>query len=250
MIPCHAAVALCACLSSAFGQTMSEVTVFEGGRDGYHTYRIPAILRAADGALLAFCEGRTHNAADTGDIDIVLRRSTDEGRSWGPLILVVDNGPHTAGNASPILDRRTGRIVLLFNQNFVQDNQTAIQNGTSTATRSAWVCYSDDHGLSWSQPLEITDQVKRPDWRWLAFGPAHGIQLARGPHAGRLLVGAVQNGPNSNGAFGVFSDDTTHDDLGNDQDLLIGAFNAATNRQFVGDIDRIHIHGTATVLRK
>ncbi len=198
---------LCLFSASAFSETLREITVFESGEGGYHTYRIPVVLRAADGTVLAFAEGRKNNAADNGDIDIVLRRSTDEGRSWGPLILVAENGPHTAGNPSPILDCQNGRIVLLFNQNYAEDDQTDIQMGTGTGTRTGWVSFSDDHGLHWSQPVEITDQVKRADWRWLAFGPAHGIQLQRGEHAGRLLVGACQNGPGGNGAFGVFSDD-------------------------------------------
>ncbi|MCA9229974.1 MAG: exo-alpha-sialidase [Planctomycetales bacterium] len=189
------------------GQLLTEATVFESGTEGYHTFRIPAILRAADGALLAFAEGRKHNASDTGDIDIVLRRSTDQGLSWGPTLLVADVGPHTIGNPSPILDRATGRIVLLANQNHGEDDQREIQSNTGHGPRTAWVCTSDDHGLTWTLPTEITAQVKHPEWRWFAFGPAHGIQLFRGAYAGRLLVGAAQNGPNSNGAIGVFSDD-------------------------------------------
>ncbi|QDS98806.1 sialidase family protein [Adhaeretor mobilis] len=204
---CFALLATCFLARPVYGQLLREVTVFESGEDGYHTYRVPAILRAADGALLAFCEGRKNSAADTGNIDVVLKRSTDGGQTWGPLIIATDFGPHTSGNPSPIVDRSTGRVVMLTNQNLAEDGQGKIQAGLAESTRTAWVNYSDDHGKSWTNPVEITAQVKRPDWRWLAFGPAHGIQLTRGEHRGRLLVGAVQNGPSSNGAFAVFSDD-------------------------------------------
>ena len=61
---------------------VSQVTVFKSGVDGYHTYRIPAIVEAANGDLLAFAEGRKNGGGDAGDIDIVLKRSNDRGKTW------------------------------------------------------------------------------------------------------------------------------------------------------------------------
>ena len=61
---------------------IEKCEVFSSGRDGYHTYRIPAVLVSAEGALLAFCEGRRDNQRDHGDIDLLLKRSEDGGRSW------------------------------------------------------------------------------------------------------------------------------------------------------------------------
>src|SRR6187402_1462991 len=69
---------------------VAKVTVFRAGEDGYHTYRIPTIVRATNGDLLAFCEGRKKAHLDDGDIDIVLKRSTDDGKSWGKMRLVQD----------------------------------------------------------------------------------------------------------------------------------------------------------------
>src|SRR5690606_32694872 len=91
---------------------VSYTTVFERGEGGYHTYRIPAIVRALDGTLLAFAEGRVESPSDDGNIDLVLKRSADGGRTWGPLQVVIDDGPHKFGNPVPIVDRITGRIVL------------------------------------------------------------------------------------------------------------------------------------------
>ncbi len=77
--------------TSCISAEVRSVTVFKAGEDGYHTYRIPAIVRAKNGDLLAFAEGRKNSAADHGDIDIVLKRSSDEGQTWGPLELVQDD---------------------------------------------------------------------------------------------------------------------------------------------------------------
>jgi hypothetical protein len=66
--------------------------VFSRSQDGYHTFRIPAVLKAADGTLLAFAEGRVNSPSDDGNIDLVLTRSTDGGFTWGPLQVLVDDG--------------------------------------------------------------------------------------------------------------------------------------------------------------
>ena len=73
------------------------VPVFESGIDGYHTYRIPALVTAANGDLLAFAEGRVDNEKDNGNIDLVLRRSSDEGETWSALEIVGDLGSKTTG---------------------------------------------------------------------------------------------------------------------------------------------------------
>lgn len=93
----------------------SITPVFLSGEE-YSVFRIPAIVRANDGTLLAFCEGRAC-ISDGGNIDIVLKRSTDNGATWGPLILVQEEGGSasiTIGNPAPVVDRATGDIHLLF----------------------------------------------------------------------------------------------------------------------------------------
>ena len=81
------------------------VTVFASGTEGYHTFRIPALISTGDGTLLAFAEGRRGGRGDSGDIDLVMRRSGDAGTTWGPLMVVWDQAKNTCGNPCPVLDR-------------------------------------------------------------------------------------------------------------------------------------------------
>ena len=154
--------------------------VFIAGENGYHTYRIPAIVVTRSGALLALAEARRAGAGDAGDIDLVLRRSTDGGASWLPLTVIGDNGPNTFGNPCPVVDRETGTVWLLSTQNRGTDREKDIVAGTSAGTRTVWVMKSLDEGATWSTPVEITASVKRPDWTWYATGPGVGIQTSSG----------------------------------------------------------------------
>lgn len=167
--------------SRVFAADEPTAVVFKSGDDGYHTFRIPAIVQAINGDLLAFAEGRKNSASDHGDIDIVLKRSTDRGKSWGPIQLVQDepNNPTARiwiGNPTPIVDRldpaHPGRIWLIFTRNNAQ----------------MFVTSSDDQGRSWSARRDITSTAGNPTWSWYAAGPVHGIQLARGANAGRLVA--------------------------------------------------------------
>lgn len=178
--------------------TLTETTIFTNGAE-YPVFRIPAIVRANDGTLLAFCEGRA-STSDSGNIDLVLKRSADNGLTWGPLILVHEEGgnaPITIGNPAPVVDRSTGHIHLLFCR----------QNDRVFHT------VSTDNGLTWAARTEITSRVKRPAWGWYATGPVHGIQLEHGAQAGRLVVPAnhrVGKGGSDSGDFGaqiLYSDD-------------------------------------------
>ena len=71
-------------------EPVAMTDVFVSGKDGYHTYRIPALLTTPRGTLLAFCEGRKTSRSDHGDIDLVLRRSSDGGKTWGPMTVVYE----------------------------------------------------------------------------------------------------------------------------------------------------------------
>jgi sialidase-1 len=164
---------------------------FVGNTEGYAAFRIPAVVRAADGTVLAFAEGRRGGLSDAGDIDTVLRRSTDGGCTWGGLQVVHDAGTDTAGNPVPIVTGK-GRVVLLTTYNAASATETAILRGEVTAeqSRRVFVQYSDDQGATWSTPREITSDVKPSNWRWYATGPGHGIRLENGAHRGRLVVAA------------------------------------------------------------
>jgi len=158
--------------------------VFVAGTGGYHTYRIPSAIVAPQGTLLAFAEGRREGTADAGDIDLVLRRSHDGGRSWTPLQVIGDNGPNTFGNPCAVVDSRTNTIWLLTTQNRGTDREQDIIAGTSEGGRTVWAMRSQDEGATWSTPLEITASVKAPDWTWYATGPGVGIQTS----GGRLVI--------------------------------------------------------------
>ncbi len=169
-------------------QSLSQVDVFVSGTDGYHTYRIPALVVTARGTLLAFCEGRRNSSSDTGEIDMLVKRSLDGGRSWTHQQVVWHDGANTCGNACPVVDKSTGTVWLLMTHNLGEDAEGAIGQRRSKGTRTAWVCKSTDDGESWSKPVNITSAVKDPDWGWYATGPGIGIQLEHGTHAGRLLI--------------------------------------------------------------
>ncbi|MFI8836937.1 exo-alpha-sialidase [Streptomyces afghaniensis] len=162
--------------------------LFKASQDpGYACFRIPAIVRTTAGTLLAFAEGRVLNCGDAADIDIVLKRSTDGGRTWGPLQVVNEGAGDTHGNPAPLVDRRTGRILLAETYN---TGRTDAGNCTVPCDRTPHLQYSDDDGRTWSEPRDLSDQILPRHWNsWYATGPVHGIQLTRGKHAGRLVFG-------------------------------------------------------------
>jgi photosystem II stability/assembly factor-like uncharacterized protein len=166
----------------------TEQVLFESGKGGYHTYRIPAIVKTTKGTLLAFCEGRKRSRSDTGDIDTLLRRSTDGGKTWSPQQVVWDDAGNCCGNPAPVVDSETGKVWLLSTWNRGDDHEGAIKSQKSKDTRRVFVTSSGDDGLTWDQPREITKTTKKPDWTWYATGPCHGIQLGKGTRKGRLVI--------------------------------------------------------------
>lgn len=160
----------------------TEVSLFTAGTEGYHTFRIPALVRSTAGTLLAFCEGRRNGGGDSGDIDIVLKRSFDNGENWEPMQVAVSTGADTDGNPAPVVDQETGVIWLLFCKNLADGAEGKIVAGE--APRTVWATHSTDDGGSWAEPREITATTKAETWTWYATGPCHGIQLA----SGRLVV--------------------------------------------------------------
>ncbi|MFJ7228534.1 exo-alpha-sialidase [Streptomyces tendae] len=166
-----------------------EQVLFDAARDpgGYACFRIPAIVRTTEGTLLAFAEGRVLDCGDAGDIDVVLKRSTDGGLTWGPLQVVNDGGGDTHGNPAPVVDRATGHVLLLETYNA---GRTDGANCAVPCARTPYLQHSDDDGRTWSAPRDLGSEILPPDWNsWYATGPVHGVQLTGGAHPGRLVVG-------------------------------------------------------------
>ena len=123
-----------------------QIEIFEAGKGGYHTYRIPALAVSCEGTLLAFCEGRKYGRGDAGKINLLLRRSFDGGLTWAPTQLIVAEGDKTCGNPCPVVDQRDGTIWLPFCKNPGEGHQGLIMQGK--ASRTVWITRSMDDGAS------------------------------------------------------------------------------------------------------
>lgn len=192
-------------VSAAFGSfAQNKIPVFISGTEGHKSYRIPAIIGLSGGELLAFCEGRVHGAGDFGDINIVMKRSSDGGKTWTALQTIVDADSLQAGNPAPVVDCTDptypgGRIFLFYNTG--NNHEGEVRNGNGL--REAWYKTSTDNGRTWSDAVNITTQVHRPkqpqtnsaynfseDWRSYANTPGHAMQFENGMYKGRIFIAA------------------------------------------------------------
>lgn len=198
--------------SLAGAETLLEKTeVFPPKLNGIVRYRIPGIVVTTKGTVLAYCEARKNNSSDWGEIEVHLRRSTDGGKTWlssqhiAHKIERIEGNPRkkeggeheqTVNNPVAILDRDTGAIEFLYCVNYAR----------------CFSMRSNDDGATWSAPVEITTSFepfrKKYDWKCIATGPGHGIQMKNG----RLVVpiwlaygGIGDHGPSACGT--IFSDD-------------------------------------------
>jgi len=181
--------------------------VFRAGEDGYHTFRIPAAVVAANGDVLAFAEGRS-SRNDHANNDLVMKRSTDNGRTWSAIERVASDGSNALNNPCVLRMRDSGRILLMFQRYPNGYDEHRVKPGiTGEKIVRTWVMHSDDHGASWSDPRDVTRDTK-PAWvTSVAGGPGNGIQLRRGPFAGRILM-PFNHGPYGDWrVYAVFSDD-------------------------------------------
>ena len=187
--------------ASAFHQE----DLFTAGQDGVAIYRIPSLVVTIDGTLLAVCDARVKHGGDLpNNIDQAIRRSTDNGKTWSPIEIIIDYpGEEGAGDPCMLVDRNTGRVWLLVTYG---DNVGWKQSrpGYGKNTLHILSTYSDDDGLSWSRPKDITRQVKKPEWNAMWTSPGIGVQWSRG----RLLVGCSVHDENKQVAsYQMFSDD-------------------------------------------
>ncbi|MES2427521.1 MAG: sialidase family protein [Bacteroidota bacterium] len=183
--------------------------IFKPGESGYSCFRIPAIITTKKGVLLAFAEGRKKDCGDAGDIDLVLKRSVDGGKSWSNLIIVWSDSTNTCGNPVPIQDAATGKIWLISTWNYGTDHEKDIKAQTSKYGRNVYVLSSGDEGKTWATPKDITNDVKLPGWTWYATGPCHGVQISTGKYKGRLAVPVnhIEFATGKNFVHTIYSDD-------------------------------------------
>lgn len=204
-----------------------SVPVFTSGMEGHKSYRIPAIIGLPNSDILAFAEGRVHGAGDFGDINIVMKRSSDKGKTWGALQYVAEFDTLQAGNPAPVVDLTDpkypqGRIFLFYNTG--NNHEGEVRKGKGY--KQVWYKTSSDGGHTWSDAVEITTQVHRPnqpqvnpaynfseDWRTYANTPGHAMQFQTGKYKGRIFVAANHSagGPQKQGmdydAHGFYTDD-------------------------------------------
>jgi len=194
--------------SLAAGPEFSDV--FVSGQDGYASVRIPSVVVSKQGTVLAFAEGRAV-ASDQAANDIILKRSTDGGRSWGPLQLLQDDGKNSLNNPTAVVEQQGGRVFLMYQRipGHLKERSSTVETGfDGTNVYRNLLIWSDDDGATWTKPLDVTRSTKRPvGATTIASGPGIGIQLTRGPHAGRLII-PFNEGPYYQwNNFSVFSDD-------------------------------------------
>ncbi len=196
----------------------TQTPVFQSGTGGYASFRIPAIIKAPNGHLLAFCEGRVKHAGDFGNIDIVMKESSDQGKTWSTLRTLIDVDSLQAGNPAPVLDQLdhrfpNGRLLLFYNTG--NNHEGEVRKGKGL--REVWYISSIDNGRSWSDPTNITQQTHRPhgpnNWRSYANTPGHALQITQGKYKGRIYIAANHSAGEPKPRFedyqahGFYSDD-------------------------------------------
>ena len=168
---------------------LEKINLFENETDGYKNYRIPGLLVTANGTVLATCEARRTSGKDWDQIDILLRRSTDGGRTWSaPRAIANVPGPKLKNPLALALSTVDPTTVTYHNFVLIADRAGPVHAVFCLEYYRCFYMRSDDEGVTFSTPVEITSTFeafrKDYDWKVIATGPAHGLQLANG----RLLV--------------------------------------------------------------
>jgi len=182
------------------GQMMTpEVTSPEGsqrigyglrlhGDDGSKGFRIPGMATTKKGTLIAVYDVRYRSGGDLpGDIDVGSSRSTDGGQSWEAMKIIMDMGDDPkwnydgVGDPAVLVDEATGRIwVAGLWSHGNRGWQGSGQGMTPEETGQVVLVHSDDDGVTWSKPVNITEQIKKPEWHLVLQGPGAGITMKDG----------------------------------------------------------------------
>ncbi len=164
------------------------VALRNGGDQGVHTYRIPGLATTNAGTLIAVYDCRRRGGGDLpGDIDVGMSRSTDGGRTWEPMRVVMDMGGdrkwHYDGIGDPavLVDRGTGTIWVAATWSHGNRSWRGSGPGLKPEeTGQLMLVRSDDDGITWSKPINITRQIKDPAWCFILQGPGKGITMRDG----------------------------------------------------------------------
>ncbi|MEI6872740.1 MAG: sialidase family protein [Verrucomicrobiota bacterium] len=190
---------------------IEKTDLFTAGENGFALYRIPGVVVTTKGTVLVYCEARSDAGSDWGEIQVHLRRSTDGGKTWEAARQIAHFGERfpgtprknkggeteqTVNNPVAIVDRETGTIHFLYCINYAR----------------CFYMKSDDDGLTFSQPVEITQAFEgfreKCNWRVLATGPGHGLQLKNGRLAVPIWLAYGKTGDHSPSMSGtIYSDD-------------------------------------------
>lgn len=170
---------------------LSFTVPFQAGDGKYLIYRIPALWTTPKQPLLAFAEGRVAKRRAAGNIDVVLRRSIDMGETWEPLQAVADFGEDFCGNPCAAQDPTNNRLWLAFTRSRGSDVEEDIAAGKAPATE-VWITSSDDSGVTWSAPRNLSETCRKPTWGWYGAGPGLGLFLSDAK-PGRLLIPAYHS---------------------------------------------------------
>ncbi len=191
---------LCLFASSTWAADGTDVIVFEAKKNlSLPSVRIPALLRTQKGALLAVAEGR-EKATDQAGNKLVVSRSEDEGVNWSNPFVAYEQGADSCNNPCLVQETKSGRI-FLFYQTFPagghEFGNLPVGPADPKGNRSCYVT-SDDDGLTWSRPTDVSATLKPEDATTTASGPGIGIQLRSGPKAGRLIIPFNSQDPKKN----------------------------------------------------
>ena len=164
---------------------IEQTDVFVAGQDGVFEYRIPGLITSTRGTLLAFCDARVKKAGDPPNkINLVLKRSTDAGKTWGALQTLAENGNGAVADSCGLVDRTTGTLWIFSVYAPEGVGSANAVPGLTGATFQFKAIKSDDDGLTWSAPIDHTPMVKKPEWGAGSTGIGCGIQL----RSGRLII--------------------------------------------------------------
>ncbi|MDI3424170.1 exo-alpha-sialidase [Streptomyces luteolus] len=194
---------------SSHASRLVQEDLADRGKGGFPQYRIPALTTTVDGTLIAAYDGRPNMADVPSNIALVVRRSTDGGRTWKQQQIVrQEASPRGYGDPSLLVDRETGRV-FLFHAASVNQGYAGSGPGTDHDDPDVLhtdYSYSDDDGRTWKH-RRITSQIKTPGWGGVFAASGEGIQLRHGKHAGRLMQQYVVRHNGGNYAASAYSDD-------------------------------------------